>query len=427
MIAEILFGKPDAMIRLDMSEYMEKHEVAKLVGAPPGYVGYEEGGQLTEAVRTKPYSIVLLDEIEKAHPDVFNIMLQLLEDGRLTDNKGNTVSFKNTVVIATSNIGSNLIQQKLSAASMQSPVIVQADAAVSSNEQAAGAALEIPTSDNQGLDVVSQGETTAVSNTQLVGVEPNSQTPQPIGPQTKEQVYKDLQKILMDELLKFFRPELINRFDEVVTFEPLTQENMLAIAKLQLISTGKMLKEQNIEIKVSDGALAQLAKEGYDPVYGARPLRRLVQRVIENPIAIYLINQTFKPGDIIMIDYVAAEDRYSFVKEIQQSAVNSQQPGSLESVVSGELPGSQQSVAISNDQTAFPPANPSLMGVEQPVMTSPETNQAILTPATAVNPTVLTPEPAVTQPAGNLLSMLPHSVEPTAPVILDGTNGNGVN
>lgn len=487
VIAEILFGKSDAMIRLDMSEYMEKHEVAKLLGAPPGYVGYEEGGQLTEAVRTKPYSIVLLDEVEKAHPDVFNILLQLLEDGRLTDNKGNTVSFKNTVVIATSNIGSNLIQEKLQ----------KSHQTVSSSQQqggdgqvSAGVAMEIPEESQQsvvGSQQPAEGQEQqdqSVEGQQMIeGGQEQPQDQQVTTPQeSPEQVFKELQKMLMDELLKFFRPELVNRFDEVVTFEPLTQENMLAIAKLQLLSTGKMLKDQNIEIKVSDVALNQLAKEGYDPVYGARPLRRLVQRVIENPIAIYLINQTFKAGDTIDIDYVAAEDRYSFVKASQQSQANGQQLGNAnqgqdpvvqsqqtaisENVVQREVlassvdqPASIESVPMVNTETVapqmpepepimdqppvvvtdlnapiIPPSIEPSVNVEQPpvvanpiIATSPvDPNAGILSPAVSTVPTV-DPNLTPAAPAGNLLSMLPHPVDPNAPAPLVSDVGNGVN
>lgn len=258
-LAEILFGKKEATIRLDMSEYMEKHEVAKLIGAPPGYVGYEEGGQLTEAVRKKPYSIVLLDEIEKAHPDVFNILLQILEDGRLTDNKGNTISFKNTIIIATSNIGSTLIQQLL-------------------QQQA-----ETPTQEG-----------------------------------TPDKKFAELSKVLIDELHKFFKPELLNRFDEVVVFEPLAKEDMLAIAKLAIENTRKLLLEQNIDITISQKALEDLAKDGYDPVYGARPLRRLVQTAIENPIALLLIQKNFVAGDVVAIDYDESKDQFTFNKGVKQ-------------------------------------------------------------------------------------------------------------
>ena len=264
-LAEIMFGKSELMIRLDMSEYMEKHEVAKLVGAPPGYVGYEEGGQLTEAVRTKPYSIVLFDEIEKAHADVFNILLQVLEDGRLTDNKGNTVSFKNTIIICTSNIGSDLIRDKL-----------------------------------QKLDVGSEKIDNPSSNIQH--------------PTSNEDPYKDLSKLVLDQLNKFFKPELLNRFDEIVIFEPLSQGDMLQVAKLGIESTRKLLKEQNVDLQVSEAALAQLGKEGFDPVYGARPLRRLIQKVIENPIAIYLINKAVVEGETIVVDYSSAQDKFVFSK-----------------------------------------------------------------------------------------------------------------
>lgn len=255
-LAEILFGRDDAMVRLDMSEYMEKHEVAKLIGAPPGYVGYEEGGQLTEAVRAKPYSIVLMDEVEKAHPDVFNILLQLLEDGRLTDNKGNTISFKNTIVICTSNIGSQVIQQKLS----------QQD-----------------------------------TKTQ----------------KTKEQYAKEfseLETLVSDELHKFFRPELLNRFDDTVIFKPLRREDMNHIAELGIEKTAKLLKEQGYTLVITDRGVDQLAQEGYDPVYGARPLRRLIQSSIENPIALKLISKKFVPGDTMQIDYDATKNEYVFNK-----------------------------------------------------------------------------------------------------------------
>lgn len=255
-LAELLFGRDDAMARLDMSEYMEKHEVAKLIGAPPGYVGYEEGGQLTEAVRKKPYSIVLMDEIEKAHPDVFNILLQLLEDGRLTDNKGNTISFKNTIVICTSNIGSSTIQQHLSA--------------------------QDPKAKRSTDDV--------------------------------EKNFKELQAIVRDELTKFFRPELLNRFDEVVIFKPLQPEHMAGIARLGIAKTAKLLKEQGYNLQITERAVAQLAKDGYDPVYGARPLRRLIQTAIENPIALAIIAKKFVPGDTIVIDYSDNTNEFFFTK-----------------------------------------------------------------------------------------------------------------
>src|SRR6185437_10131031 len=255
-LAELLFGRDDAMVRLDMSEYMEKHEVAKLIGAPPGYVGYEEGGQLTEAVRKKPYSIVLMDEIEKAHPDVFNILLQLLEDGRLTDNKGNTISFKNTIVICTSNIGSATIQQHLSK------------------------------------------------------IDPKAKRT----PEDMDKSFKELQGIVRDELTKFLRPEVLNRFDEVVIFKPLQPEHMAGIARLGIAKTAKLLKEQGYNLQITERAIQQLAKDGYDPVYGARPLRRLIQTAIENPIALAIISKKFVPGDTIVIDYSDNTNEFFFTK-----------------------------------------------------------------------------------------------------------------
>ncbi len=286
-IAEILFGREDVMVRLDMSEYMEKHEVAKLIGAPPGYVGYEEGGQLTEAVRTKPYSIVLLDEIEKAHPDVFNIMLQLLEDGRLTDNKGNTISFKNTIIIATSNIGSALIQQEL---------------------------LGV------GKDDKKSDKTKPAQE-----VKPEETTEDKVAKK-----FKELNKLLVEELRKFFKPELLNRFDGVVVFEPLTQKNMVEVAKLGISATGKLLKTQGFDIEVTPEALAILAKDGYDPIYGARPLRRLIQTSIENPIAILIINKTFVSGDKIKIDYDKQKEQFTFTKVAQPQNQQQQNQGQEE-------------------------------------------------------------------------------------------------
>lgn len=320
-LAEILFGKDDAMVRLDMSEYMEKHEVAKLIGAPPGYVGYEEGGQLTEAVRAKPYSIVLLDEVEKAHPDVFNILLQLLEDGRLTDNKGNTISFKNTIVVATSNIGSSTIQEALAnakAAQAQQPKI-ESDAVVPHAQQAvasapmatqvqAPAAVSAPgfgATTTTGNVVSSNGAVAAVPK--VVGQDPQMQ-----------KVFADLSKKLMEELTKFFRPELVNRFDGVVIFKPLRKQDMKKIAKINIGKTAKLLKEQGFILEISDLALERLGDEGFDPVYGARPLRRLIQSAIENPISIDIISQKFVAGDTIKVDYDTAKGEYTFIKTVTQ-------------------------------------------------------------------------------------------------------------
>lgn len=389
-LAEIMFGKKDAMIRLDMSEYMEKHEVAKLVGAPPGYVGYEEGGQLTEAVRNKPYSIVLLDEIEKAHPDVFNILLQLLEDGRLTDNKGNTISFKNTVIIATSNIGSDVIRRKIMEAKAAEDTKNNPDAKAPGNTQNNSESQNVSNPVSQGSGIPAPagsptssefsgntpapaaGAQTANSQTAAPGApaDPNN-SQKPVDPDedpnsAKAKTFKELSAIVMEELTKHFRPELINRFDEVVVFEPLTAENMVLICKLQIEATQKLLKEQNIGLELSQKALDQLAKEGFDPVYGARPLRRLIQRSIENPIAIYLIQKTITSGDTILIDYDPAQDKYIFSKARKAQP----DPTVGASTVNGIVAGQNQPPA---DPTASvqPTQTPELSGQTPAVPTDP--------------------------------------------------------
>ena len=228
-LAGFLFDSEDHLIRIDMSEYMEKHAVARLIGAPPGYVGYEEGGYLTEQVRRKPYSVILLDEVEKAHPDVFNILLQVLDDGRLTDGQGRTVDFKNTVIVMTSNIGSQHIQQ--------------------------------------------------------------------MGTQD----YDAVKEAVMEEVKAYFRPEMINRIDEVVVFHGLNQENIRNIAKIQLKGLEKRLEAQHLHLKVDDAALDLIAKAGFDPVYGARPLKRAIQSEIENPLAMALLEGKYAPESTIHV------------------------------------------------------------------------------------------------------------------------------
>jgi ATP-dependent Clp protease ATP-binding subunit ClpA len=328
-LAEILFGRDDAMVRLDMSEYMEKHEVAKLIGAPPGYVGYEEGGQLTEAVRAKPYSIVLLDEVEKAHPDVFNILLQVLEDGRLTDNKGNTISFKNTIVIATSNIGSNLIQEALTnlkqkeeenKAQTGESSQAQGPAGLAGTDDAKDTMQSVPES-AVSPTIVTQTPTTGavVSSTGAVSIIPKVAGQDP----EMQKAFAELSKKLMEELTKFFRPELINRFDGVVIFKPLRREDMGKIAKLGIGKTTKLLREQGYNLEITEKAVAKLGEEGFDPVYGARPLRRLIQSSIENPISIQIISQKFVVGDSIKIDYDEVKNEYTFLKAVTQPV----QPG----------------------------------------------------------------------------------------------------
>ncbi|MEE1348341.1 MAG: AAA family ATPase, partial [Bacteroidales bacterium] len=220
-LAEFLFDDEQQMTRIDMSEYQEKHSVSRLIGAPPGYVGYDEGGQLTEAVRRKPYSVVLLDEIEKAHPDVFNILLQVLDDGRLTDNKGRTVDFKNTIIIMTSNLGSNLIQEEF---------------------------------EKSG----------------------NKITPELIENSKRE---------VMGLLRQTIRPELLNRIDEIVTFTPLSQERIREIVGLQFASVQKMLAGNGVSISMTPAAIDWLARVGYDPMYGARPVKRALQTYVLNDLS----------------------------------------------------------------------------------------------------------------------------------------------
>ncbi|HVH65504.1 MAG TPA: AAA family ATPase, partial [Candidatus Acidoferrum sp.] len=228
-LANFLFDDEQAMVRIDMSEYQEKHTVARLVGAPPGYVGYEEGGQLTEAVRRRPYSVILFDEIEKAHPDVFNVLLQILEDGRLTDGQGRTVDFKNSVVIMTSNIGSAILQ-------------------------------------DQGLPE------------------------------------RDKQRLVLEAVRQTFRPEFLNRVDEIIVFNPLTREQIKAIVDIQLERLRKRLAERRITLQLTPAALEAIANEGYDPTYGARPLKRVLQRRIQDPLALAILDGKFREGDTVVVD-----------------------------------------------------------------------------------------------------------------------------
>ena len=229
-LAEFLFDTEDAMVRIDMSEFMEKHSVARLIGAPPGYVGYEEGGYLTEAVRRRPYSVILLDEVEKAHPDVFNVLLQVLDDGRLTDGHGRTVDFRNTVIVMTSNLGSQMIQE-------------------------------------------------------LAG----------------EQNYERMKAAVMEIVSQHFRPEFINRVDDVVVFHPLGREHIRRIVDIQLGYLHKRLADRDMKITLTDAARDKLAEAGFDPVYGARPLKRAIQQRVENPLAREILEGRFKPGDTIEV------------------------------------------------------------------------------------------------------------------------------
>jgi ATP-dependent Clp protease ATP-binding subunit ClpB len=226
-LAEFLFDDEEAMIRLDMSEYQERHTVARMIGAPPGYIGYEEGGQLTEAVRRRPYSVVLFDEVEKAHSEVFNVLLQILDDGRLTDGHGRTVNFKNTVVIMTSNVGSHWIKE--------------------------------------------------------------------LGPEAaKDRV--------LEELNRHFRPEFLNRVDEVIVFHSLTMEDLVQIVDIQLRRLQDLLAERNIALELTEAARQLVAEKGYDPVYGARPLKRTIQRELQDPLALKILQGEFKDGETVLVD-----------------------------------------------------------------------------------------------------------------------------
>lgn len=387
-LADLMFGREDAMIRLDMSEYMEKHEVAKLIGAPPGYVGYEEGGQLTEAVRSKPYSIVLFDEVEKAHPDVYNILLQLLEDGRLTDNKGNTISFKNTIVICTSNIGSQLIQKFLmdkQALEQKNPAAVQG----------------VPPSGPNGKPPVNGGVTPDQLAQQAAGVSQVAANA-PANLQTANKTQDELSKLLMDELHKFFKPELLNRFDDLVMFKPLEKKDMMQIAKLGIKKTEKLLKEQGYSLTISEPALAQLAEEGYDPVYGARPLRRLIQSSIENPIALLIINKTFVSGDTILIDYDKVKQQFTFTKAMTQPQAGQTPgvppvPGQVPPPPPSQMPPPPQGVG---QPMPMDPQMTASMPPQQPVVPSPVTespNPMIID----MPPVPQTPPPANPSPASN--------------------------
>jgi ATP-dependent Clp protease ATP-binding subunit ClpB len=240
-LAEFLFDDEAAMIRIDMSEYMEKHSVARLIGAPPGYIGYDEGGQLTEAVRRRPYSVILFDEIEKAHHDVFNVLLQILDDGRLTDSQGRTVDFKNTVLIMTSNIGSAYLQEG-----------------------------------KESLDERTRGQ-------------------------------------VMEALRGHFRPEFLNRVDEIVLFEPLQRKDMAAIVDLQVSRLRKLLEDKRLALELTGGARELLAERGYDPSYGARPLKRTIQKYLQDPLAMKVLSGELVPGDTVLVD--AGKDALRITKK----------------------------------------------------------------------------------------------------------------
>ncbi len=242
-LADFLFDSDEHMIRIDMSEFMEKHSVARLIGAPPGYVGYEEGGYLTEAVRRRPYSVILLDEVEKAHPDVFNVLLQVLDDGRLTDGQGRTVDFRNTVIVMTSNLGSQHIQS-------------------------------------------------------MVG-----------------KPYEAIKEVVWDEVKLHFRPEFLNRIDEIVVFHALQAQHIEKIALIQIKRLAQRMAQQEMLLEVSDAAVAELARSGFDPVFGARPLKRAIQQQLENPIAKQILEGKFGPKDVVPVDW--RDGKFVFTRTLQ--------------------------------------------------------------------------------------------------------------
>ena len=257
-LAEFMFDDDKAMVRVDMSEYMEKHAVSRMVGAPPGYVGYDEGGQLTEHVRRRPYSVVLFDEIEKAHPDIFNAMLQILDDGRLTDGQGRTVDFRNTVIIMTSNVGSHVIE--------------------------------------------SNGIGFSVNQRIRSGQE-------------------DVRKRLLESLRQTFRPEFLNRVDDIIVFSSLSKEHLGVIIDLQLQRVGKMLAERGVKLEVTAAAKEAIMNEGYDPAYGARPMRRAIQRLVQDPLAMRLLAGDFLAGETVLADKAGEGGKLTFTKQTEAVAV----------------------------------------------------------------------------------------------------------
>jgi ATP-dependent Clp protease ATP-binding subunit ClpC len=250
-LATFLFGDEDAMIRIDMSEYMEKFAVSRLIGAPPGYVGYEEGGQLTEAVRRRPYSVVVLDEFEKAHPDIYNILLQVLDEGTLSDNIGHKVNFKNTMIIMTSNVGAREITNK-------------------------GGRLGFAPANDEAQD------------------------------------YSDMKKNVMEEVKKTFNPEFINRIDEIIVFHALNKEHMLKILDLNLKDIEEKLEAQSLKIKFTEDAKNFLVNSGFDPKYGARPLLRTLQRELEDPLAEFILQNQYPPKTEIKVNFDEEKNKIIF-------------------------------------------------------------------------------------------------------------------
>jgi ATP-dependent Clp protease ATP-binding subunit ClpC len=251
-LADFMFGTEDALLQLDMSEFMERHTVSRLVGAPPGYVGYYEGGQLTEAIRRRPYQVVLLDEIEKAHPEAFNMLLQIMEDGHLSDAKGRKVDFRNTILIMTSNVGAEQLTRQ------------------------AALGFAIPRDEQKQAD----------------------------------HEYEEMRDKVLDQLKRTFRPEFLNRVDKVLVFRPLTRENVRQIVDVQVERLAPRLEEQELTLEVTQASKDLLGKKGYDPDYGARPLRRVIMDMLEDPLSEGLLSGRFRPGDVIVVDVVGDEIKF---------------------------------------------------------------------------------------------------------------------
>jgi ATP-dependent Clp protease ATP-binding subunit ClpC len=261
-LAWFLFDDENAMVRLDMSEYQEKHTVSRLIGAPPGYIGYDEGGQLTEAVRRRPFRVILLDEVEKAHPDVFNTLLQIMDDGRLTDGQGRTVDFKNTVIVMTSNAGVELIKRE------------------------------------GQLGFATRKESA----------------------ETQKTKYEAMKEKVMAEVRKLFRPEFLNRLDEIIVFHELTKEQLRQIVELMVKDLEKRMGERKVGLELTDKAKDWLSEKGYDPVYGARPLRRVIERYVENPLSSKLLRAELKEGDTIKVDKDKEKDELTFKTKAAKTA-----------------------------------------------------------------------------------------------------------
>jgi len=306
-LSDYMFSSEDSMIRLDMSEYMEKHTVAKLIGSPPGYVGYNEGGQLTEAVRSKPYSVVLLDEVEKAHPDVFNLLLQILDDGRLTDSKGRVIDFTNTLIIMTTNLGSKIIERE--------------SGIKSKSDQG-----------DRGFKITPDA---------VLGWEP---VPEPI---KDPELFERVSKLVNEELKNFFRPEFLNRIDEIIVFNHLTRIDIWEICELQIKSVQKRLKEKGINLIVDLAVQAFLTDEGYDPVYGARPLRRAIMKYLEDTLAEQCLSKTLYPNTKIIVTRKKVEGTLlTYTNELEvEIDFSDVDPSLLENMLEKDLVESKISVS----------------------------------------------------------------------------------